>query len=309
MKTRTAFKLLTACIAATALALAGCSSGGEGGDSSNDMASAGSTAAPSEAKGTIKLAYVEWDSCAAATNVAAAVLEKAGYDVKTISVSGALMFEGLANGDADAVVCAWLPTTHADYYARAKDRVEKLGVNMKEARLGLAVPDYMDIDSITDLADDDVAKKLDNRIVGIDPGAGIMRLTHKVIDEYKLPEKLVSGSDATMTAVLADAIRKKEPVVVTSWKPHWMWAAWDLKFLDDPDDVYGKPDDIYTVARKGLKKDMPAAYAILGKFKLDGDARSAVMAADREDGADPEADARKWVDEHADEVSGWMTGA
>ncbi len=306
MKHRTPFKILAACAIALTVGLAGCSSGGNGNGS--EAASAGSSAAPTESKGTIKLAYVEWDSCVAATNVAAAVLEKAGYDVKTISVSGALMFEGLANGDADAVVCAWLPTTHADYYARAKDRVEKLGVNMKEARLGLAVPDYMDIDSITDLAKDDVAKKIDNRIVGIDPGAGIMRLTNKVIDEYKLPEKLVSGSDATMTAVLADSIRKKEPVVVTSWKPHWMWAQWDLKFLDDPDNVYGKPDDIYTVARKGLQQDMPAAYAILGKFKLDGDARGAVMAADRKDGADPKADARQWVDEHADEVSGWMSG-
>lgn len=306
MKNRTPFKMLAVCAVALTVALAGCSSGGEGSDTAT--ASSSATAAPAS-KGTIKLAYVEWDSCVAATNVAAATLEKAGYKVQTMSVSGALMFEGLANGDADAIVCAWLPTTHADYYARAKDRIEKLGKNMKEAKLGLAVPDYVKIDSITDLADADVAKKFDNRIVGIDPGAGIMRLTHKVIDEYKLPEKLVSGSDATMTAVLSDAIRKKEPVVVTSWKPHWMWAAWDLKFLDDPDDVYGKPDDIYTVARKGLKKDMPEAYAILGKFYMGGDDRGAVMAADRKDGADPKADARKWVDEHSDEVSKWMTGS
>lgn len=305
MNHRTPFKILAACAVALSVALAGCSSGGEGGGAGSDTASAGS-GATSESRGTIKLAYVEWDSCVAATNVAAAALEKAGYDVETISVSGALMFEGLANGDADAVVCAWLPTTHSDYYARTRDRVEKLGINMREARLGLAVPAYMDIDSITDLADDAVARELDNRIVGIDPGAGIMRLTHKVIDAYKLPEKLVSGSDATMTAVLADAIRKKAPVVVTSWKPHWMWTTWDLKFLDDPDDVYGKPDDVYTVARKGLKQDMPKAYAILGKFRMDSDARGEVMAADREDGADPMADARQWVEEHPDEVSAWL---
>jgi glycine betaine/proline transport system substrate-binding protein len=310
MKTRIPYKTLAACLVATALALTGCSSGngGEGSQPATPGTTSGSAQAPAQAtaSGTIKLAYVEWDSCVAATNVAAATLEKAGYTVRTVSVTGAMMYEGLANGDVDAIVCAWLPTTHADYYAKTKDRLVNLGSNMKSARLGLAVPDYVKINSITDLANPDTARKFKNRIVGIDPGAGIMRLTGDVIKHYKLPEKLVEGSDATMTAVLKDSIRKHQPVVVTSWKPHWMWAKWKLKFLDDPDNVYGKPDNIDTLVRKGLKTDMPKAYAILAAFHFSSDDRGEVMAADRENGADPKADAKQWVDSHPDQVDKWM---
>lgn len=285
MRTRTFIKSLTLGAAAATLGLA-------------------SVAA--NAKDTITLGYVEWDSCSAATNVARVVLEDAGYNVKTLAVTGALMFEGLANGDLDAIVCAWLPTTHEDYYARVKDRVENLGANMESADLGLAVPDYVEFSSIKDLADKDVAKSLNNRIIGIDPGAGLMRLTAKVIEHYELPETLVEGSDATMTAVLANAIRQEKPVVVTSWKPHWMWAAWDLRYLDDPDNVYGDPDEIDTLVRKGLKEDHPKAYAVLDAIKIDGDARGAIMVADREDDTDPVANARKWVEDHAEITSKWL---
>lgn len=302
-------KLLLAGLAATALlAMTGCSTG----DSDRDAAPTASTpeqAAEASAPavgGDITLGYVEWDSCVASTSVVAVALEDAGYTVKMMSVSGAMMYAGLASSDLDAIVCAWLPTTHQDYYAKTKDSLDTLGANMKEAKLGLAVPDYVEIKSIPELADPQIAKQFENRIIGIDPGAGIMRLTHEVIKHYKLPETLVEGSDATMVGVLQDAIRQNKPVVVTSWTPHWMWAAWELRYLDDPDGVYGEPDDILTLARKGLQQEMPEAYGILGAFYLSGEDRGALMAASREAGANPKAVARKWVDENPEKVSQWL---
>lgn len=298
-----------ACLAALALVLGACAPAA---DEQSASPAPGTEPAPAPATQTsmrVRLGYVEWDSCVAATNVAAVALERAGYEVETMSVTGAMMYQGLAAGDLDAIVCAWLPTTHADYYAKTRSTLDDLGTNMSGARLGLAVPAWMEIDSIPDLADPDVAGSIDDRIIGIDPGAGLMRLTQDVIDHYALPETLVEGSDATMTGVLKDAIRQHQPVVVTSWTPHWMWAAWDLKYLDDPDNVYGEPDDIHTLVRTGLAQEMPQAYAVLHAFRMDGDARSAVMAADREARADPMANARAWVDEHADEVADWLPGA
>src|SRR5699024_4954187 len=112
----------------------------------------------------------------------------------TVSVTGAMLYEGLASGDVDGMVCAWLPTTHKVYYAKTKNRLVNLGPNMKGTKIGLVVPKYVKIDSIADLAKDGVAKKFDNRIVGIDPGAGEMGVTRKAIKAYDLPEKLVVGS-------------------------------------------------------------------------------------------------------------------
>jgi glycine betaine/proline transport system substrate-binding protein len=62
------------------------------------------------------------------------------------------MWAGVAGGDTDAMVAAWLPTTHADYLDKYKDKVEDLGPNLNGTKTGLVVPAYMDIDSIEDLA-------------------------------------------------------------------------------------------------------------------------------------------------------------
>lgn len=314
MNNKFSLKILFASLATTALlTMVGCSPSSSDTDASQQASAASEQAAdtaPAAAVGgDITLGYVEWDSCVASTSVVAEVLEDAGYNVKTMSVSGAMLYAGLANSDLDAIVCAWLPTTHQDYYAKTKDKLDDLGPNMREAKLGLAVPDYVEITSIADLADPETAKQFEDRIIGIDPGAGIMRLTNQVIEHYKLPGKLVEGSDATMVGVLQDAIRQNKPVVVTSWTPHWMWAAWELRYLEDPDGIYGEPDSIHTLVRKGLQQDMPEAYSILDAFYLGGEDRGAVMAASRADGANPKAVARKWVDEHTDQVSEWLDGS
>lgn len=54
------------------------------------------------------------------------------------------------------------------------------------------------------------AEKFDGKIIGIDPGAGIMSKTELAIKEYDLTNlKLVEGTGAIMTAMLGDAIKKK----------------------------------------------------------------------------------------------------
>ena len=103
-------------------------------------------------KGTVKLIYVPWDSEIASTNVVTAVLqEKMGYDVELIEVDAGAMYQGLASGDADGMVAAWLPTTHGHYLDAIKDDVVDLGVNLDGTKIGWVVPSYVTIDSIEDL--------------------------------------------------------------------------------------------------------------------------------------------------------------
>jgi len=262
------------------------------------------------AKGDVNLAYVEWASEVASTNVVRAVLEDMGYNVKLSSLSAAAMWQAVAYGDADGMVAAWLPTTHKNYYEQTKNKLEDLGANLEGTKLGLVVPAYTDINSIDQLAKPEKADMVDDEIVGIDPGAGLMGLTEDAIDAYGLDDTidLQSGSGATMTAALKAAIQNKEDIVVTGWTPHWMFARWDLKYLEDPKNVYGDAEEIHSIARKGLKEDMPAVYQLLDNFHWTPEQMGQVMLMNQKDGSDPYENAKKWVDEHPDVVKQWTQG-
>lgn len=261
-------------------------------------------AAQAQDKGSVHLAYVEWSSEVASTNVVRAVLEQAGYEVEMTSLSAAAMWQAVATGDADAIVAAWLPTTHADYMERVGDEVVDLGPNLDGTKLGLVVPAYTDVDSIAEL--NDHADDFNNEIIGIDPGAGLMGLTEEVIDTYDLDLALRSGSGATMTAALESAIQNEEDVVVTGWTPHWKFARWDLKYLEDPKNVYGGAEQIHTIARQGLEEEMPEAYAILDAFEWTPEQMGEVMLMNQEEDADPYENAKQWVEENQDLVQEWL---
>jgi len=269
------------------------------------VAAAGLTLGSAAAQGKkVKIAYVEWSDAVVATNVLKTVLEQKGYDVTITPLAAAAMWQAVATGEADAMVAAWLPATHASYYAQLKDKVDLIGPNVTGAKIGWAVPKYTDISSIEDLKSK--AALVEGKVIGIDPGAGLMKASDKAIKEYGLPVKLVDGSDATMTAALKDAYERKQNIVVTTWTPHWMFARWDLKYLADPKNVFGGEESVNTVARKDLKKDNPELHAILSKFKLSLEDEQKVMVWNEEKGAKPAETAARWVKENPDKVKAWM---
>lgn len=258
-------------------------------------------------KKEITLAYVAWDSEIASTNVVKEVFEqKLGYKVEMLQVDAGPMWAGIADGSADAMVAAWLPTTHEIYANDYADKFEDLGPNLNGTKLGLVVPEYMDINSIEDL-NDAVGDSLNYTITGIEGGAGLMMATENVLDEYGLRDKwnLLESSSAAMTQELEKAYSNQEPIIVTGWTPHWKFAKMDLKYLEDPKNVYGQDEQIHTVVRTGLKDDQPEAYAFLDKFNWSPDDMAAVMIQIVE-GATPEDAAKAWVEENQDKVDAWL---
>ena len=274
------------------------------------IATAGATALGGRAqaadKGLVKIVYVEWADAIVATNILSEVLKQDGYQTRLTPVSGAAMWQAIASGDADVMVAAWLPATHAAYYGKLKDQVDLLGPNITGAKIGWVVPDYVDVNSITDLKAN--ASKFSDKVIGIDPGAGLMRASEKAMKEYGLsPEmKLIEGSDATMVAALKDAVSRKEPIVVTGWTPHFMWAQFKLKYLADPKGVFGGDETVNTVARKGLAKDKPELYAVLKRFKLTLPDEQKVMLENQGSGVDPAKTAAAWVKANQETVKGWL---
>ncbi|MCE3203076.1 glycine betaine ABC transporter substrate-binding protein [Paenibacillus sonchi] len=269
---------------------------------------AGCSSSSSKAK-TVKLAYVAWDSEIASTNVVKEVLEsKLGASVEMLQVDAGPMWAGIADGSADAMVAAWLPSTHASYLEKYGQDMEDLGANLEGTKTGLAVPAYMDIKSIEDLKNAGVAKSLNNQIIGIEPGAGIMTASQKAIDAYGLSDyTLLESSSAAMAQELQKAYTDNKPIVVTGWTPHWMFANMDLKYLDDPKGVYGGAEQIHTMVRKGLKEDMPDVYRFLDQFQWTPEDMAQVMV-EIQGGKSPEDAAKAWVSEHEDQVNTWIAG-
>lgn len=267
-----------------------------------------------------KLSYVAWDSEIASTNLLKYVMENnLGYKVNALQVEAGPMWTGVASGDVDASPAAWLPLTHADYWERYKDQVDDLGANMTGVRTGLVVPSYMtDVNSIEDLetgaassaptANANVGDEVNHQIIGIDPGAGIMKSTASAIEHYGLSNwNLVEGSGAAMTATLDKAFKNEEPIIITGWTPHWMFNQYDLKYLDDPDKVFGDAEEIHTIARKGLKEDQPVAYEFLSRFQWTSDDMGEMMIA-IQGGTSPEQAAKDYAEKHADQISEWTKG-
>ena len=253
-------------------------------------------------KEAISLSYVEWDTEVASTNVIAEVLKQEGFDVTITPLDNAIMWESIANGESDAMVAAWLPNTHGAQYEQYQDKVDNLGVNLEGAKVGLTVPSYMNVNSIDELTDE-----ANQTITGIEPDAGVVKAAEETLTAYdNLSDwQLETSSSGAMTVALGQAYKKKEPIVITGWSPHWMFAKYDLNYLEDPKQAMGAEETINTMARENLKEDSPEAYRILKNFKWSKDDMEKVML-EINSGTDPVKAAQNWIKENPDTVKAWL---
>lgn len=254
-----------------------------------------------EEGGEVNLTYVAWESEIASSNVIKLMLEEAGQDVTLTQVDQSPMWSSVANGDADGFVAAWLPTDMDAEYERYGDEMVDLGPNLEGNKTGLAVPEYMDIDSIEDITTDTA-----EHITGIDAGAGIMLATEEALDVYDLDIELLASTDAAMTSELGGKINNEEPVIVTAWQPHWKFNTYDLKFLEDPEGVFEADGEIRTMVREGLEEDNPEAYQILDNFYWTPEDMNQVMLDVAQNDMEPEEASQKWIDENRDTVDEWL---
>ncbi len=257
---------------------------------------------------TIKIAYPNWAEGIAMTNLVDHLLEKR-FDrkVELTMADPGLVYASLADGSEDILLDAWLPTTHASYMKQYGDRLEDLGANFQGAKIGLVVPDYVEVNSIADLPAH--ASEFDGQIIGIGQGAGIMKKTLVASKSYGLDSlELVPSSGPAMTTALGDAIDKHKPIVVTGWEPHWMFARYKLKFLEDPQGVYGTSEMIKTIARKGFEEANPKVAAFLRRMQMDSTQLGSLMDGIRNADSDQAKDAavQAWVDAHEELVNSWL---
>lgn len=315
-------KSITALLAAGALAVAGCGAsnsggspeGGQGEGNGNESEAAAAytdctpaqDSAPAEGEDKDKEltigAYNGWDESFATAHLLKAVLEEEGYTVNVKAFEAAPAFAGVAGGDIDIVTDVWMPVTHPQYIEEFGDKMEHLGCWYDNAKLTLAVNEDSPAKSIADLPD--MADEYGGKIYGIEPGAGLTKTTEEsAIPTYGLDdyEFVVSSTPAMLTQV-KNATDKKENVLVTLWRPHWAYAEYPLRDLEDPEGAMGDAEIISSAARSGFSEENPKAAQIVKNLALDDEQLSTLeeLMMNKYDGSNHDEAVAEWLKENPD---------
>ena len=263
---------------------------------------------------TLTLGSIGWTENVAVSTLTKVVMEdELGYE--EVQIKGPLelgpLFQGVAGGDLAAFQDVWLPNNHSYLdEPEIKNDIELLDPWYESTTAyGIAVPDYMPIQSIAELD-----KAGTDEITGIEPSAAFHPvIKNKVIPGYHLDMKLVESSTAAMLSELEKKYKAKEPIVFLAWSPHWMNAEYEFHYLDDPKDLQGEfndPSRITTVVNEDLPDEDPVAYAFLKAISLDEEQVNQMEADINEAGADdPEKGVRNWLEDNRDVVQPWIEAA
>jgi glycine betaine/proline transport system substrate-binding protein len=207
----------------------------------------------------------------------------------------------LTKGDVDILI-SHINYTAADYWAKNKNRLEKVSPVSHGLYQAFVVPNYMDIDSIEQL--NSVADQVDGKIVGIEPGSGLMREAAIAVKEYGLNYQIIDGSTAAMVAQLQSAIDRKEPIVTMLWDPSWMMQKFPVKFLKDPKGIFAPWQTYYWIARKGFSAENEHAREALASVYVQISDVSAINA-EMNDGKSVEEAVENWWQKNTELVGKW----
>ena len=235
-----------------------------------------------------------------------AILEEKGYNVELEYADVLPVFSALSTGDYDLTLDGWLPLTHATMMDEYGDDLVDLGAWNDEAVLTVAVNEDAPIDSLEELAaNGDV---FDNRIVGIEPGAGLTEaVSDKTIPTYGLDSfDLQTSSTPAMLGELKAALAAGEDIAVTLWRPHWAYDAFPLKDLEDPEGTLGDQESLHSLARDGFEDDFPEVADWFSNFTMSSELLYSLenVMYNEYEGTDFEPVVAKWMSDNQDYVDG-----
>lgn len=281
-----------------------------------------------------------WDSNKFHDAVAMFIGE-AAYGLKTKEISGStpIVTTGLYNGDIQVRGEVWVDTQPGYYEDLEDGKMVELGLLFDDNDQGFYVPRYMiegdperGIEAVTpDLrAVEDLRKYPEIFPDPDDPDMGIIhgcisswetdKIMRKKYSYYGLDEMynyLDPGTDAALSAAIAGAYERGEPIVAYYWEPTWLTGKYDMVLLEDaPYELEafeeGKtafPAQKVTIcANPQFVEEHPEYSEFLGSFKTSSAMVSEALAYIEENDASY-MDAAAWFLKNNDELlDEWLPG-
>jgi len=204
----------------------------------------GAALAEVESEDPIKLTLHDWTGQFITTNIMAAVLEEAGYNVELVQADYLAQFSGIESGDLHVAMELWA-TTAADAMnaSIATGNTVSFGetgmlakeewwypLYMKEKCPGL--PDWKALNACAEMfATAETAPK--GRYLG-------GPVTWGGYDEERIAslglnyEVIHAGTDAAMFAELESAYQRKDPILMWVYSPHWAPIKYEGEWIEFP---------------------------------------------------------------------------
>ncbi|WP_280553562.1 ABC transporter substrate-binding protein [Halomonas sp. 25-S5] len=277
-----------------------------------------SSAALAEEPAQVRFSVPAWPGVTVKTALAAQLLDALGYQTRQQELGSTITYEALTQRELDAFLAAWLPGQQGMYdTTMEKGLIVDLGNNVEGARLGFAVPSYVyevGLTSAEDLDKEAFADRLERTIYSIEVGSGMSEILNGAVEEdtYGLGDwHLSETSTPGMLSAVDAAINREEWIVFAGWTPHWMNIEYDVKYLEDPQDMWGPEQgssDVKTLVTSDFAEAAPNATRLLDQIRFSADDQSAMILGFSYEEREPEAVALDWIRSNPGKVQAFLEG-
>ena len=261
----------------------------------------------------VNLCAPNWPGELVKAEVARQILDTAGYRSSVTHASWIICLKGVADGEVDVDMALWRPTQNSVLNPMLEsNKVKLLTTNVEDALYDLVVPDYVynaGVHSIADLAKH--ADRFGGKIYGIEAGNDGNELVLDAIrdNQYGLGNfRLVESSEAAMLSQAGDAIKHERWVAFLGWKPHWMNVIYKLKFLEDPELMWGGTSTINTVVRPDYVNQQPNISRFFRQMSIPSEAQSSWIYDYGYKEEPVEQVAARWIKANPGLVGQWLEG-
>ncbi len=188
----------------------------------------------------------------------------------------------MESGDVDAFLGAWLPAQKEMFEPRkASGVLTDVANNVDGAQMTLAVPTYLHERGI----------QSDNDTWGLGDWS------------------LVDTSEVGMLSAAQDAISREEAIVWVGWTPHWMNLELPMRYLEDPENLFGENNgesDVRTLLRSDYADAHPALVTFFEQFSFTADEQSWMIQAFGQEERDLAEVAQQWINDHPERVEAML---
>lgn len=279
------------------------------------LALAVTSAAHAEEAPLVRFGVQPWPGVTVKSEVAARLLEAAGYRTEQVGLNTPLTLEGLSNGDLEVALGGWYPVSSSMIDPLVeKGEVTRLAANLPDALSGVAVPQYVHeagVESMSDLHRH--REQFDGRIYGIEAGSTWNTGVKEAIetDRHNLGDwELVPSGTTAMLAQVGRAIQRDEWVAFYGWTPHWMNITYDLYYLKAPEGsrIAHTEATVYTLVPPDLEESHPNVVRFFRNYTVEPQTQSRWIHEHSYQERPEDEVAREWIANNPDTVREWLDG-